>query len=1235
MYFDLRLFGFTKGIKLRVLIASVLGLIAVGSGVAGLAIFGVVIFQVFRGEAEYSSLALPLVGVALLIIARGVFQYWQNAYAHHTASIVKIRIRKYLYDHCLDLGPGHFDQRRTGGVMLTLGDGVEALETFYGKYLPQFIVSVVGPIAIFIFMAVLDVWMGLIFLGFALFATVVPAVFHRWNRRSSLTRFRSYGDLGAEFLDSVQGLATLKAFGQGRRRGELLAQRARHLYRSTMGVLAANIATGGVTVLGIAAGAAVALAVGAVRVESGDLEIRTLLIVMMFGVEVFKPIRELTMLYHEGMLAMASSQSIFALLDTKGDILDPESPAVTSRDGAVLKPEIEFDRVSFRYDESRGLALDDVSFTLSAGEKLGVVGPSGAGKSTMVWLIYRFFDPQGGRVLLGGHDLRELPLELLRSQVAVVTQDTYLFNGTVAENLRFGKPDASLDELEVATRAANAHDFITQLPQGYDTIVGERAVRLSGGQRQRIAIARALLKDSPILILDEALSSVDAENEAVIQEALDRLMERRTTLIIAHRLSSVVDTDRILVLEKGRLMETGTHGELVNAGGVYAQLMANQQAETGPDLMPATVDADQAAGAPGQEAGVEAVPRREEIDVAPGQVPIGIHIPTLTVIKRLLGLVRPWWVQQTATFLLGIAHHGSVIGLGIASALTVGQVFRGGDLTLYLVLLALFAPLSAFFQWAESWLAHDLAYKLLAEMRIDMYKKLEPLAPAYLVTRKSGDLVSIVNADIEKIEYFFAHAISPAFVAVLVPVAVIITLGTISWPLAVVLLPFLIAVGVRPFYDQRRAERLGGEVREMLGDVHSHMVDNIQGMREISAFGRGKERIQDIDDMGWNYAHSQLQFEKAQASQAGFIEALTGLGGLAVLAMGAYLVLEGNMQRPDLPLTTLLALSTFSPVSDIARTVKDVMETLAASRRVFAVHDEPVLVEDGPGVPVLVPEPAVAAPQIRFNDVAFAYGPRQPQALKGVSFEIDSGQTVALVGRSGAGKTTCAYLLMRFWDPESGAIHLGGHNLRDFELDELRGLIAFVSQDTYLFNTTIRDNIRLGKADATDEELKEAARQANALEFIDSFPEGYDTMVGERGMQLSGGQRQRISIARALLKNAPVLILDEATSHLDAVNEQLVRGALARLMVDRSTLVIAHRLSTVRDADKIVVMDSGRVVEEGVHTELLSKGGLYAQLVSTQMVSAGPGRRGRGAAEEAGRPGDELEGLGGAEPEPA
>jgi ABC-type multidrug transport system ATPase subunit len=347
-----------------------------------------------------------------------------------------------------------------------------------------------------------------------------------------------------------------------------------------MGVLAANAATGALTIFGITGGAAVALGWGAVRVADGDLELRALMIVLMLGVEVFRPLRELVQLYHDGVMAMSSAEGIFAIMDSPAAVSDPDGERETHLTaGAVgdLNPEITFEDVSHAYSEGRRPALHDLSFALHEGETLGLVGPSGAGKSTIVWLMLRFFDPQQGVIRLGGRDLRDIPLHQLRERISVVTQDTYLFHGTVAENLRFGNPNATQAQLEEAARAANAHEFISQLPRGYDTVVGERAVRLSGGQKQRIAIARALLKDAPILILDEALSSVDAENEALIQQALDGLMEGRTTLIIAHRLSSVVNADRILVLEEGRLVETGNHGELVAAGGLYANLMSQQQ----------------------------------------------------------------------------------------------------------------------------------------------------------------------------------------------------------------------------------------------------------------------------------------------------------------------------------------------------------------------------------------------------------------------------------------------------------------------------------------------------------------------------------------------------------------------------------------------------------------------------------------------------------------------------------
>jgi ATP-binding cassette subfamily B protein len=1223
MYLHPRLIAMAAGVHWRILLAALVGLLAVAAGIARLVIAGVIIVQVVQGNAGFSTLMVPLLAMVGLIGLRSLLQYWHEIISHHTASIVKVRLRQQLYQHALALGPGHFDQSRTGDVLLFLADGVERMEAFFGRYLPQILVAALAPVLIFVFMALIDLPIGLIFLGFALFTLIVPNLLHRWNRSSSMRRRNAYGALGADFLDGVQGLATLKAFGQSRSRGQMLAERARHLYRTTMGVLAANGATTAITILGISAGSALALGWGAVRVMNGDLELRPLLIVLLLGVEIFRPLRELVQLYHEGMIAMSSAEGIFAILDTPAEIKEPAQPAgvsnngFQSQDGAArqekLKPEISFQEVSFAYNRGRRPALRDVSFTLHEGETLGLVGPSGAGKSTIVWLLLRFFDPQQGQIMLGGSDLRDLPLDLLRQQIAVVTQDTYLFHGTVAENLRFGKPDATQEELEAAARAANIHDFILELPQGYDAVVGERAVRLSGGQKQRIAIARALLKDAPILVLDEALSSVDAENEAVIQEALDWLMEGRTTLIIAHRLSSVVKADRILVLDNGRLVESGSHHKLVTAGGVYAQLMAHQQTGSGQDVIVATAPTVETAGHRHEQ---PPIVRPEAAIVAHSGDGTGNHghshvrppgaglrpLGIFTVWARLFNLVRPWWGQLSLTFVLGLAHHGTIIGLGVVGALLVGQVITGGQLTTLLVLLGIFVLLVPLFTWAESWMAHDLAYRLLAEMRIDMYHKLEPLTPAYMVRRRSGDLMSIVGGDIETVEYFFAHTITPAFVAVLVPAGVLVTLGIVSWPMALALSPFLLAVAVSPFIAQKRSERLGTELRHQLGDVHAHMVDSIQGLREISAFGQGASRSEEMVRNGWRYAHIQLRFLKERAFQISFIEAMTALGSLAVLVTGIWFMLQGDITRPQLILAVVLSASAFAPISDIARTMKQLMETVAASRRVFAVHDEPVPVRDGPGVPAFRDEGSRVAPAIRFEGVSFSYNPGEPQALQGVSFTAKPSHTVALVGRSGAGKTTCANLLMRFWDPNSGSITLDGHDLRDFVLDHLRQQIALVSQDTYLFNASIRENLKLGKPDATDVEIEEAARQANAHDFVMAFPEGYDTLVGERGMQLSGGQRQRISIARALLKNSPVLILDEATSHLDAVNEQQVRQALERLIEGRTTLVIAHRLSTIRDADQIVVLERGQVVEQGNHHELLAQQGLYAQLVSTQLV---------------------------------
>jgi ATP-binding cassette subfamily C protein CydCD len=1006
----------------------------------------------------------------------------------------------------------------------------------------------------------------------------------------------------------MQGIATLKIFGQSRAWGDTLAERAHQVYRTTMKVLAVNLMSSGFGTFGITAGTASALAWGAFKVTNGELDLRALVVLLLLGAEVFRPMREMIILYHQGFLATAAAEGIFAVMETPVEVRDGtirEAPDATS---GLLEPEIRFENVAFGYQNGSRPALRDVSFTLHKGEKLGIVGPSGAGKSTVVALMLRFLDPQKGRILLGGHDLRDLSLGFLRRHIAVVAQDTYLFYGTVADNLRLARPEATQQEIEAAARVANAHDFIVALPNGYETLIGERGARLSGGERQRLAIARALLKNAAILVLDEALSSVDAQNEAVIQEALSRLMERRTTLIIAHRLSSVIDAHRILVLDQGKIVEAGSHTELLRTGGVYAELMAGQQHLSEGDRIPnAPVATNGLARGNGQlQVTAQVTPARS-----------ARPLPVFTTLQRLLALVRPFAAKTFLAFSSGVLYQAASIGVGVSSAFVVGQVIRQGDIFLPVLLLALAVIATSLLSWLELWIAHDLAYQLLAEMRIDMYRTLDPLAPGYLLQRRSGDLASIISSDIETIEIFFAHTIAPAFVAILVPGVALLCLGWISLSLAAVLLPFLVLVAVSPLFFQKRSGQLGARMREALGQLNAYLVDAIQGLREVVGFGGEKRFTADLTRSSWRVAESQVRFQTEQARQASMNETLTGLGALAVLVIGVWLVSQGEMARALLPMATVLAMATFGPVSEITRTFKELMETLASARRIFAIKDEPVLVSDGPGV-LARPQPN-PVPSVVFENLSFAYGADQPPVLRNVSLRIEPGQTVALVGPSGAGKTTCAQLLLRFWDPTGGRILLEGNDLRKFTLDELRAKIALVSQETYLFNTTIRENLRLACPGATDQAIEEAAERANAHDFITHLPRSYETLVGERGTQLSGGQRQRVAIARALLKNAPILILDEATSHLDAVNEQLIHQALARLAEGRTTLVIAHRLSTIRDADHIVVLDQGQVAEKGSHTALLARNGLYTQLVAAQLIEPGTARSPHALVAEASR----------------
>ena len=598
--------------------------------------------------------------------------------------------------------------------------------------------------------------------------------------------------------------------------------------------------------------------------------------------------------------------------------------------------------------------------------------------------------------MIGGQDICDLSLDDLRAKLAVVNQDTYLFHGTVEDNLRLGKPEATAEELEVAARTANAHEFISRLQHGYQTVVGERGIRLSGGQRQRIAIARALLRDAPILVLDEALSAVDSESESVIQEALDRLMQGRTTLVFAHRLSSVIGADRILVLDQGEVVETGTHSELMLARGAYYALMAMQaqDADAEQELIGVSLPDDRDPAAE-----IDALAYTDAVQSEPTDAILraeGMGWVRATI--ELLRLVKSEKLRLVTTFLFGVGRVCSLIGIGVLSALIVAAVKAGEPFTGLVVALAITAPLAGILHWFESWLAHDMAYRLLAVMRIALFRKLDELAPAYLVRRRTGDLVAMATQDVETVEFFFAHTVAPAFVAILVPAVVVMALVVFGWQMAAALTPFLLLVGLSPFLMRHRVDALGSRAREALGELNAHAVDTVQGLNEIVAFQQTVRRGEEFVERVRRHHRLRLPFFSDLTIQTSLLEVATGLGGLAVVMSGAWLVSTGALESGMLPLLTLLAMSAFLPVSEIANVGRQLADTLGSTRRIYAVHAEEPQVTDGHYVEEAQPGRSVS---LEFGHTDFRYFGANRLAASDVSFSVPAGSTIALVGTIG------------------------------------------------------------------------------------------------------------------------------------------------------------------------------------------------------------------------------------------
>ena len=573
-----------------------------------------------------------------------------------------------------------------------------------------------------------------------------------------------------------------------------------------------------------------------------------------------------------------------------------------------------------------------------------------------------------------------------------------------------------------------------------------------------------------------------------------------------------------------------------------------------------------------------------------------------SVWRRLIYPIRPHLGLMSLAVISEILRQVSGIGVAVLGAALFARAVAGTaieELYPYAAAMIILGLARGTFGYLGPYLSHVAAFRILVDLRDEFFWAIEPLAPAKLARRRTGDLVSTAVSDIELLELFFAHTAGPAVVAFIVPIIALTALATINLLLAEALLIFLILLILMPRLAFWLGTTLGERLRGQQALLNSQELDTIQGMKEILSFGYSRQRIEELSENSATLLALQARQARNIGLQSAAKISIVSAGTLAVLLCASILVRQNSLAPGFLPITMILASSVFLSITSVVEISKQLSLTRAAARRLFLLLDEQPAVRDESGLGPAVPIESIE-PSISLQDVSFRYAPDEPLILSSISLEIPAGSTVALVGTSGAGKSTVINLMLRFWDPEAGRILLGGSDLRCYPMMQLRRLFSVVSQDVFLFSDSIRENIRLGRPEASDAEVEEVASRARIHDFIITLPQGYDTLVGERGVRLSGGERQRIAIARALLKGAPILVLDEATSSLDAENERAIKEALMERREGRTTIMIAHRLSTVVDADWIFVINGGRVVEQGRHEDLIARKGRYARLVEAQ-----------------------------------